>query len=115
MIVIEYEIKGYSKYKITKCGKVISYKGATRRVIKTFINNKGYELVRLYPDKPKDNYRPDCYSVHRLMGVVFLDNPENKPEINHKNSMRTDNRVENLEWCTTSENAIHRIKSQGAA
>ena len=68
---------------------------------KTRLDKDGYEKIHLSRKE---------YLVHRIIASVFIPNPENKPEVNHKNSIRNDNRVENLEWCTRSENEIHAYR-----
>ena len=68
------------------------------------LNGNGYPCVELRIDGKKIK----CL-VHRLVALTFLDNPENKPCVNHKDGNKLNNSVENLEWCTYSENMKHAI------
>lgn len=67
-------------------------------------------LRRGYPSlELTKNGKGVTYSVHRLLANQFIPNPENKKEVNHINGIRTDNRIENLEWVTRTENALHSV------
>jgi len=67
----------------------------------------GYPFVKLFKDK-----KPKMNRVHRLVAAAFIPNPESKPQVNHINCIKTDNRVENLEWNTPLEN-IHHAMANG--
>lgn len=85
-------------YKVYKDGTII---GKTGKPLKMQIK-RGY-LV--FHDSTRKNRK--YYSAHRIVAQCFIPNPDNKPQVNHINGIKTDNRVENLEWVTASENTKH--------
>lgn len=95
-----------TNYEISDQGNIRNKK--TGQVLNPGICGQGYKQVSIKFDdtgKFKKQY------VHRLVAMMWLDNPENKREVNHKNLDRSDNRVENLEWVTSSENQQHKFKN----
>lgn len=104
-------IDGYEGlYEVSDTGMVRSLKRATTsgRVLSQRVGTGGYLNVCLCKDNCKKTF-----VVHRLVARAFLDNPEGKPEVNHKNGIRADNRAENLEWVTRSENERHAYEVLG--
>lgn len=81
---------------------------ATRkRIIKPWNNGRGYMCVsKVFSGKKRKKYY-----VHRLVASTYLDNPENLPEVNHKDGNKQNNNVANLEWCTRSENRYHAYRT----
>lgn len=91
-------VKSLSRVKLTPNSFFISQE----IILKYQINKGGYIKVILLK-----NAQPKTFLVHRLMGIAFLENSENLPEINHKNMVRSDNTIENLEWVSKRENKTH--------
>jgi len=92
----EVSIEGYPNYTINRNGDVKNTK--TGRILKPALRT-GYYIV----DLSKDGNRK-IFTIHRLIALAFIPNPDNKPNIDHINRIRTDNRLENLRWCTQKEN-----------
>lgn len=96
---MEKEIEGFPGYTITDDGKVISYKFKEPRIMKTWYQKSGYENIKLC--KENITYH---FLIHRLVAEAFIPNPNNLPEVNHKDKNRQNNRVENLEWSNRVDN-----------
>ena len=103
------DIKGYDGiYAITSCGKVWSYK--TKRFLKTIKTQKGYEIVYLYKDNSVKHP-----TIHKLVAMAYIPNPNNLPQINHKDENKENNSVNNLEWCTNKYNSNYGTRNKRMA
>lgn len=101
------EIAGYEGlYSVSQLGQVFSIK--KNIVLRTGTSTGGYRKVKLYIDGVVKSH-----SVHRLVALTFLPNPNNYAEVNHKSGDKSDNSVENLEWTTRLENVRHSYRELG--
>lgn len=113
------DIKDFPNYQISNFGRVKSKERITNvgiknvkeikreeKILKLFHNKKGYTQTILYRDK-----KPYPVKIHRLVANAFIPNPENKPQVNHIDGDKNNNRIDNLEWCTQAENIQHSYKT----
>jgi hypothetical protein len=96
------QIDGFTDYFARADGKIVSTKKKGLRVLVTWLSHDGYELVHLCREG-----KAVSRSVARLVAQTLIPNPDNLPQVNHINGIKTDNRIRNLEWCTASRNSIH--------
>lgn len=99
------EYENVTNYRIYEDGQV--YNINTNRFLKCSSDSKGYKILDLRTFDCKIKHP----KVHRLVAKLFVPNPNNKPQVNHINGIKTDNRYENLEWVTNDENRLHAINN----
>lgn len=108
------DIPGYEGvYRVSKSGDVYSVnynKSNGLRKRKPYVNWNGYLQIVLCK-----NGVIETTSIHRIVAITFIKNPKNLPCVNHKNGIKTDNRLGNLEWCTFSYNNTHAYRSLNRA
>ena len=101
-------IMGFDSYEVSDLGRVRSVFNGATRVLKLELHKQtGYLRATLSArgTTGKQYHR----KVHRLVALAFLENPENKPEVNHKDANKMNCSVGNLEWVTSSENTVHAV------
>lgn len=91
-------------YEVSSVWRIKSIRFWNQRIMNS-LKSSNYLHIKLYKDKIWINF-----NIHRLIAEHFIPNPENKEQVNHINGIKNDNRVENLEWCSRSENMIHSYR-----
>lgn len=103
-VIIWKDVVGYEGlYKVSNTGELYSF--YTNKILSPTNQKSGYFNYTITKNKVKN-----VIGAHRIVALAFLENKENKPCVNHKNAIKKDNRVENLEWATHKENIQHAIK-----
>lgn len=99
-------IKGFDNYKVSTNGRIQNIK--TGKILIPFTTKNGYQVV----SQSRGGRSCKLY-VHRLVAEAFIPNENTDLQVNHLNGVKSDNRLENLEWCTSSENHLHRSRTLG--
>jgi hypothetical protein len=109
MVEIWHDIEGYENYQVSNMGRVksLNYNHTGKEKIMKAKKDKGYFRVQLYKDG-----KPKFYSVHRLVATSFLPNPNNLSQVNHIDEDKSNNIVDNLEWCSAKYNSNYGTRIQ---
>lgn len=91
------QIEGFERYYIADTGEVF-------RKMTTCLDKDGYPIIAIWVKQSKSS---KMLKIHRLLAEAFIDNPERKTQVNHKNGLKRDFNLENLEWVTPLENSQH--------
>ena len=105
------DIRGYEGlYQVSNLGRVKSLgnnKSKKEKILKPYLNKDGYSLINLYKKGKIKNFQ-----VHRLVAEAFIPNVNNYLQVNHKDENRTNNKVDNLEWCTHKYNLNYGTRNK---
>lgn len=102
------KVKGYEEhFSVSNQGEVYSHR--SKKILKQQTSKNGYKEFASKIGGRKG--KSICLKVHRLVAECFIENPECKPFVNHKDGNKTNNKEENLEWCTSSENMKHAYQT----
>ena len=109
------DIRGYEgKYQVSNLGRIKSLKDShgnyREKILKFKLEVSGYLQVHLYLEN-----KVKAFKIHRLVAEAFIPNPNNLPEVNHKDENKENNRVDNLEWCDRKYNINYGTRTQKAS
>ena len=102
------DIEGYEGlYQVSNKGRVKSLYKGSERILRPGIDRYGYYKIMIYKDSVRKTFK-----LHRLVAQAFIPNPENKPQVNHKDENKLNNCVNNLEWSTAKENSNYGSRNE---
>jgi hypothetical protein len=112
-------IIGYETYylvsnmgRVKGVDRIVNTYGGERRVKGKIVKSRKSDRRYIYAMLSKNGYTKNC-QVHRLVAIVFIENPDKKPQVNHKWGIKHDNRLTELEWATASEDELHSYRVLG--